>query len=575
MVLHRTTPTYFWKFMLLTFSILFLLDTAISQASSNQYLPNFFEKTNQQQFDGNRFGNNQLLSSQDLFSLTVNGRKMVQNAALGSKNPLRLRHQENTLVFEFADGIFEKVRNTNLRYRLKGFDENWAETSEHPVRYTHLPTGKYTFQLMALDQPMQLTEWSFDIRPPWWASRWAYLFYTMIAVGVLGAFLLQRRRQQHLMLELEQEHQEAERLKGVVDEKSKCYTDISNEFRSPLTVILGMVKQIKDDPKVWYSEGMQMIERNGRSLLQLVKQMPNLSKLEPREWTEELSPTEDENGLPSEANLSVTSKKKLAGTAQPSTIGPILLLVANNSDLLRYLQSFLSEKYQIEVAFDARKGLKRAIELVPDIVISDTMLSGVDSAEFCEMLKKEERTCHVPIILLTQNEDASCRIDGQEYGADAYLTKPFDKEEMLVWLRKLLTLRKTLHRRYSNGLEPFLNDEQHSPAEDELRKNLLEVLGEHYTEENFDITEICRALNMSRAQCYRKISALTGEPVAHLLQGYRLGKAKGLLLTSSLSISQVALEVGFKNLAHFSRCFHQKYGISASGYRKRAALTNV
>jgi AraC-like DNA-binding protein len=184
-------------------------------------------------------------------------------------------------------------------------------------------------------------------------------------------------------------------------------------------------------------------------------------------------------------------------------------------------------------------------------------LQESDVFELFDILKKEEHTSLL--------RPAKTRLNGLEKGAG----EPSYKEEMIRQHRKMLLLRDTLRARFSKESKLSPKDDRNLIAEEELRNKLLHILEIHYADEEFDTSKLCRALGMSRAQCYRKITALTGEPIGHLLRNFRLQKAKDLLTTSSLNISQVALEVGFKDLAHFSHCFHKHFGINASEIRKR------
>ncbi|MBI5917300.1 MAG: response regulator, partial [Bacteroidetes bacterium] len=247
-----------------------------------------------------------------------------------------------------------------------------------------------------------------------------------------------------------------------------------------------------------------------------------------------------------------------------------LLIVEDNPDVVRYLQSFLSENYRIEVAVNGRQGIEKAIEAVPDIIISDVMMPEADGYELCETLKKDERTSHVPIILLTAKADATSRLEGLECGADAYLAKPFDREELLVRLRKMVELRKRMQERYRSAAAlPVPVETRELQIEDVFMKKVRDILEAHLGDENFGIPDLCKALGMSRAQLYRKFQALTDQPIGHYFRSLRLHRAKALLETASLNISQVALEVGFKDLGHFSRSFHQEFGISPSEWRRR------
>ncbi len=139
----------------------------------------------------------------------------------------------------------------------------------------------------------------------------------------------------------------------------------------------------------------------------------------------------------------------------------------------------------------------------------------------------------------------------------------------------MLTFKKSVHVPFTKATEWNRKGTRQLLEDDEVMKNLMGILEKNYADEDFDISKLCHDIGMSRAQCYRKITAVTGEPLALLLRKYRLQKAKDLLATSSLSISQIALEVGFKDLAHFSHCFHKYFGINPKEYRKRDGATKI
>ncbi|MCB0636034.1 MAG: response regulator [Lewinella sp.] len=246
---------------------------------------------------------------------------------------------------------------------------------------------------------------------------------------------------------------------------------------------------------------------------------------------------------------------------------PLVLLVEDNVDLVYYLRGLLHHDYRVFTAANGEEGLALAREQVPDIIISDVMMPVMDGMQLLKALKSDQRTSHIPVIMLTAKTDQSSRLAGLDEGAEAYLSKPFEKEELFIRLRKLLELRRTLQARYA-ALE-----ERPEPAppgfalEDQFMARVSEVLALHLDDEHFGIAELCRELAMSRTQVYRKFAALTDMTVNQYLRRYRLREARRLLRETDLSVSQVALEVGLPNLSYFSRVFTETFGVNPSQLR--------
>lgn len=247
---------------------------------------------------------------------------------------------------------------------------------------------------------------------------------------------------------------------------------------------------------------------------------------------------------------------------------PSLLIVEDSPDVVEYLTSCLEEEYHLEVSENGQIGIDKAIELVPDIIISDVMMPEKDGYELCQTLKNDERTSHIPIILLTAKTDLSARISGLEKGADAYLNKPFHKKELMVRLAKLLELRRKLQERYSS----FLTKSGTQPQKDELEDNFLyriqENLLANLDDGDYGIMQLCRNLGLSRAQLHRKLKALTGYSTSHYIRLIRLHKAKDLLRETDLNISQIAYEVGFRDPKYFTRTFTEEFGKTPIETRK-------
>ncbi|MCG8331267.1 MAG: tetratricopeptide repeat protein [Chitinophagales bacterium] len=239
---------------------------------------------------------------------------------------------------------------------------------------------------------------------------------------------------------------------------------------------------------------------------------------------------------------------------------PSLLIVEDNPDVMEYLITCLERDYQLTFAYDGQDGFEKALELIPDIIVSDVMMPRMDGYTLCDTLKKEERTSHIPIVLLTAKADIDSRITGLERGADAYLAKPFDQRELSVQLKNLLALRQQLHARYSS-LAPLTPTEDTAiQQEDEFIIKLREIFDAHIDDTQFDLNALSKAMLMSRTHFGRKVKALTGRTPAIYLRSIRLQKARTLLLTTSLSIKEIAYDVGFSNQGYFSNSYKEEFG---------------
>jgi signal transduction histidine kinase/CheY-like chemotaxis protein/AraC-like DNA-binding protein len=267
-------------------------------------------------------------------------------------------------------------------------------------------------------------------------------------------------------------------------------------------------------------------------------------------------------------NFSKPAKEEMpAGEDDRDSEFPLLLIVEDNADVVYYLSSLLGNVYAIEVSGNGEEGLKKAIELTPDIIISDVMMPVMDGFEMVGKLKNDIRTSHIPIVLLTARADMDSRVEGLERGADAYLAKPFNEPELMTSLRSLIELRKKLRQRYSSlSLHEPAGDKS-LQYEDSFMKQVLKIVEKNYQHEDLSITRFCQDLGMSRSQVYRKFKALSDKTLSGYIRSYRLSKARELLKTTRLNVTQIAFEVGFKNLSHFSHTFLDEFGVSPSEIR--------
>ncbi|MCB9353978.1 MAG: helix-turn-helix domain-containing protein [Lewinellaceae bacterium] len=666
---------------------------------------------------------------------------------------IRLTHDQDIFTFRFAALDFLYPEGNRHKFILEGYDREWRYAGLEPVAsYAKVPPGTYTFRVRAANQngiwgPEKTIR--VIISPPWWATWWAYLLYGSLALAIMYAFY-------RVQLDRRLEQAEAERLRELDTVKSRLYTNITHEFRTPLTVILGMAQQVENElgkmssegvgtaDRQFMTSGLSLIRRNGHNLLSLVNQMLDLAKLESGKmqvnmqqgdvvnylrylvesfhsyaeskgvrvhflsdedaFTMDYDPEKlqqvvvnllsnavkftpanghvyvdvrfeksgDRRGInAAEENIvirvrdtgigiseeqlphifdrfyqgddSQTRQNEGSGiglaltmelvrlmdgdisvksqpghgaefavalsihrnapeqkTAMPLNVieagealpekgdekknvlspvpegpvsAPLILVVEDNPDVVAYLASCLPQ-YRLLVGKDGGEGIEIARESVPDLIITDVMMPHKDGYEVCRTLRSDERTSHIPIIMLTAKADMESKLEGLEKGADAYLAKPFLKEELLVRIRKLLEMRSHLQQHYltSAGLTEemeTMRDLPQVPAlEDQFVKKVRQVVEAHLDRGDFDVERLCREMAMSHSQLHRKLSALTGLSATRFIRYVRLNKAKELLRDPVLSITSIAYDTGFNDPGYFSRVFKQEFGATPQEWRE-------
>ncbi len=657
---------------------------------------------------------------------------------------ITLPYMAKVFTLEFSAMHFAAPSKNQYAFRMNGFNENWQMVgNQATATYTNLQPGKYLFEVKAANKDGYWSEGPEELQltilPPWWATWWAYLSYFLLIYAMAYVIYTFMKRRLTLKNQLRTEQGEAIRLKELDQFKSRLYTNLTHEFRTPLTVILGMTDQIGANPKAHLHEGLQLIRRNGQNLLRLINQLLDLSKLDNHSFKLRLQQgdiipylryvtqsfqtyangqnlslrffttmeslimdydseqikqvltnlisnaikftpeggdvrvhvaikdeeqeqqclliTVQDTGIGiSEANLrhifdrfyqvdssttregegtgiglahtqelvklmegkiTVQSQKnkgslfsvslpirrkaklleattdqeqqkrdrilpnislppKVAahiptGSASAKGNLPQLLIIEDNPDVVIYLKSFLAKSYQLDIAYNGAIGVEKALEKIPDLIISDVMMPEKNGYELCDILKNDERTSHIPIILLTAKADHGSKISGLKTGADAYLSKPFDKREILIRLEMLVKKQKQLSgffsKKYQRGFvvnEVPGSTEEPLPIEDAFIKKVRQIVEENYADEDFALPQLCQKVRMSRSQLYRKMQALIETAPSDFIRLYRLEKAKILLETTQLTASEVAWQVGYKDLAHFSKSFQNAFGFPPS-----------
>ena len=644
---------------------------------------------------------------------------------------LQLRYFQNFFTFQFSALNFQIPAKNQYTYKLEGLDKDWVYSGfRHNASYTRVREGTYRFYLRAANNDGLWSESSLPlvviITPPWYRSLLAYILYALMVLGAGVVVYQYQRKRWKLKTELRVQEEEAKRLKELDHAKSRIFANITHEFRTPLTVIMGMTEQLKEQKDDQWEERLHVIKRNSQALLQLINQMLELSKLEsgfltphfiqdditrylgyltesflsyandkgihlnfyaetvpilmdydpniidriltnlisnalkftPKfgkvlviarlnesKETEMLELEVRDNGTGIEAadldkifnrfyqsdesssaqkggtgiglalvnelirvlngQIHVESERGKGSTfmvslpisrvAEPQTMHivspeevrastletpglaetpdmktsekPVLLVVEDNSDVVYYLKSLLMVNYRVFHAANGLIGLEMASKLVPDLIVSDVMMPGMDGFELCEKLKSQELTSHIPIILLTAKASPEDRLTGLRTGADAYVKKPFSKDELLVSISNLIETRIRIRRHYAEFHEHKTPYDESTAPETAFIQKLNQIISEHMDQENFDIVRLSRLLGMSRSQLHRKVKAVLDTTPALYIRRLRLDKARELLKNSPKSISEIAFETGFSSPSYFTYSFTETYGLSPSEYR--------
>ena len=247
---------------------------------------------------------------------------------------------------------------------------------------------------------------------------------------------------------------------------------------------------------------------------------------------------------------------------------PLLLFVEDQIEVRDYVLGLLKEDYNVLQAENGKAGFDVAINSLPDLIISDVMMPVMDGIELCKKLKTDWKTSHIPVILLTAKATQQSKLEGLEFGADDYLTKPFDFEELSIRIKNLITQRKHLKEKFSKEIS--LNAE--SFTTNNLDKDFIEkinkIIETHLQDENFTSENLAQELFVSRSQLNRKLSAVIGKGPGEFIRIYKLKRAAHMILENKLNITQIALEVGFSSPAQFTRAFQKHYNCSPSEFKQ-------
>ena len=245
---------------------------------------------------------------------------------------------------------------------------------------------------------------------------------------------------------------------------------------------------------------------------------------------------------------------------------PVLLLVEDNDDFRFYLKDNLKLHYSIVEAKNGKEGLERALAVIPDLIVSDIMMPEVNGIELCKKVKTDQRTSHIPVILLTARTAEEQKIEGFESGANDYVTKPFNFEILQSRIKNLIAQREAFQKTFHKHIDIKATDVHITSLDEKFIHKAIKLVEDNLSDPDFSVEKFSREVGMSRVHLYKKLLSLTGKSPIEFIRAIRLQRAAQLLEKSQLTVSEIAYQVGFNNPKYFSKYFKDQFNILPSAY---------
>lgn len=662
---------------------------------------------------------------------------------LAKTSDIYLSYKQNNITVEFASFNYNNDRNRLFEYRLEGFDKAWTQTTGTTITYTNLPPGEYILRARPLAGKENLDEevhLNIHVSAPFYATVWAYFFYLLCLLGVMIAFIRFKTRQAALKSSLEFERKEKERIEELNQVKLRFFTNISHEFRTPLTLILGQIEvlmqmdlgttiynrilriyknawhmrnliselldfrkqeqgylklkveeqnlvtftrqiymcfyeyaqkkeityrfdNVEETISVWFdSKQLQKVIFN--LLSNAFKYTPNkgsirvevrmlasqaivsvcdtgvgipeehISKIFERFYQtdnsssftlgtgiglalakgimnmhhgkidvestvgkgtkftlslplgnrhfsdEEMATVESRESviiseavpmLPFEQIMDVEEEKTKVQENIKEEDKPIILLVDDNEELLSMLEDLFLPIYKVYIAHDGREGLEMARQIQPDLIISDVMMPEMSGKELCYKIKTNVELSHISVVLLTAQTSVEYVVEGLMFGADDYVTKPFNVKVLIARCNNLIKNKKRLIAHYAGKT---ITESPVAEAINERDKELLakcvNIIKENFENPAFDVTALASELCVGRSKLYMQFKQMTGLTPNEFILKIKLDEAMSLLKNHpELNISEISIRLGFSSPRYFSKSFKAFFGVAPQTVRSR------
>ena len=687
-----------------------------------------------------------------LTGITVNGVALQKDSGFVHKwgayqvEELKVPFTKAYFSFDFTALEYSTPKEIAYSYFMEGWDHQWTDAGhQHKATYTHLDEGHYIFHVRSTDREGRWNNagitLSILVLPPWYRSWWAYSLYLLLAFSMAYTYWLYKARQTRLQYEVKIQRINAEKEREVHERKQAFFTNVSHEFRTPLTLIINPVKDLLDRSTGIDHAELKVIHRNARRMLSLIDQLllfrkadSGVDRLKPvklnfyhlcrevylsftqqaktrkiryefecatetlelfadREKLEiilfnlvsnalkyapeggfvslvvsegfdfaEVRVLDDGPGIPAgtgdriferfyqaqdagssakpgfgiglflarqfatdhKGSLSYNSDPgkgaefvlrvpKVAAAAEDGSIAPenngtsglfkelveednfpqplltdsspgfpedhlagwvdekrSILIVDDDAQMREYIVSVFRERLTVYEAADGKEGVRVALEQLPDIIISDIKMEGLNGIDLCRTLKSTPEASHIPVILLTGTLSADLQLEGLEGGADDYITKPFDKDLLLAKVKNLFQSRNKLRESLFNEVTHNNDSPRRISADDKAFLDKCTTIVEaHLDEEEFTIRNLSLEIGLSHSSLYKKVKALSGHSLNAFIRLIRLRNAAMLCINSTYNVNEIAMRVGILDRTHFREQFFKVYGMTAVEYIKK------
>lgn len=665
---------------------------------------------------------------------------------------LIISNSDNYISFEFASLDYNNPDKNRYTYRLEGFNNNWISTGERRfITFTNLDPGSYTLKVKGTNSDgvwsLEEAELHITILPPWWRTWWAYSLYFIFILVILYFVRQFELKRIKLKNQLEIKHLETEKLQEVDRLKSRFFTNISHEFRTPLTLIRGLIDKISADLKGReFSADLRVMRQNSERLLTLINQMLELSRIEagkvklsiskndigkflkrvlvsfesvaaqknisliingqdasdfkpekgtalyfdrerfetvfynlftnaikfsphgskvvteinPRLHTVEITITNTGTGISHEklrhifdrfyradesagsgltgtgiglalvkeiielhsgeihvqsdgqsftsfiikipvgrahfdaeqiideilheeagiadSYLKASVEAELMGIPTVDTEEKrlpegkgteLILVVEDNTDLRKFISDQLTEDYIVYEAENGKTGLNLAVEIIPDLIITDVIMPEMDGLEMCKKIKNDFKLSHIPVVMLTAKATHEEKMEGLQSGADDYLLKPFDARELKLKIKNLLFSRRQLREKIHIDMYQKPKEVSVPSTERIFIEKLNNITEANLADEKFGVDKLAAEMGMSRTQLHRKMRAVCDQSTTEFIRNFRLQRAADLIKQNAGNMAEIAYRVGFNSQAYFTKSFQEFFGCSPGEYKKR------
>ncbi len=245
---------------------------------------------------------------------------------------------------------------------------------------------------------------------------------------------------------------------------------------------------------------------------------------------------------------------------------PLILIVDDNEEIRKFIKENIGSESRILESNNGKDAFEQAIKNIPDLVLSDVLMNEMSGTELCEKLKTDERTSHIPVVLLTSQAATEFKVKGIETGADDYITKPFSIAEMTARVNNLITQRKKLRKKYKREIIFDSTDIAVNSFDEKFLNKAFQIIDAHISDSDFSVEKFAEEIGLSRMQLHRKLHALTDQSANEVIRTYRLKRASKLLIKKAGNISEVGYDVGFNNPSYFASSFKNLFGCTPSEY---------